>query len=307
MPTLEFDIAPPYDFELSLKFCQRSRFEIVDQTGPGCLRRIIIIDDRPVFIKVGVAGDWEAPKGKLTWSFPSPGKIPRERILASVRKILGTQINPGQFYELAERDRCMRDIAAKLRGLKPILTPTSFEAAAWAIMGQQVNLNFAYTLKMRLVKKYGKRFEIEGQRYYSFPEPGQLARARINTLRGMQFSQRKAEYISGLSRVLIEEGNFLENLASMEYEAAVEKLMSIRGLGIWSANYILMRGVGHTDCLPLGDSGLHRAVKIVYGLSQLPDNEIVAKFAEPFRPYRSLFTLYLWYNLMEVPEGGNKP
>jgi DNA-3-methyladenine glycosylase II len=115
----------------------------------------------------------------------------------------------------------------------------------------------------------------------------------------MQFSQRKAEYLLGLSRLISHGDISLDRLNDISYDDAVKKLTSIRGLGEWSANYILMRGIGHTDCLPIGDSGLTRAVRMFYGLKNNPDDIKIFNLAQKYRPYRSLFTLYLWFYLME--------
>ena len=113
----------------------------------------------------------------------------------------------------------------------------------------------------------------------------------------MQFSQRKAEYLIGLARICTEQNNFFESLADLPYKEAIEKLVAIRGIGAWSSNYLLMRGVGHLNCLPLGDTGLTRATKEVYNMRKKPDNGKIEKLANKFEPYRSLYTLYLWFSI----------
>ena len=153
-------------------------------------------------------------------------------------------------------------------------------------MGQQVNLNFAYTLKKRITEKYGRTISIDNRKYALFPEPVKFKKVTVGQLRRLQFSTRKAEYLLGLSKSVT------------NGELNLELLLTVRGIGIWSANYILMRGAGQLNCLPLGDSGLHRAVKNWYRLKNLPDHEKVKKLAKPFAPFRSLYTLYLWYSLL---------
>ncbi len=294
-----FKIVPPYNFELSLKFSQRSRFEIVDQTEQNVLRRLYRVGESIVQAEISCQGGIENPSGQVKWNCVSGGKVEEEKIIALASRILSAGLDLNPFYNLAAKSRYMNDLTGKFRGLKPILTPTVFESAAWAIMGQQVNLNFAYILKKRLVENYGPKFRVDGNNQYLFPSPGDLSSANIANLRELQFSSRKAEYLSGLSASMRTDGLGLESLAALNYDEAVSLLMKIRGIGIWSANYILMRGAGHLDCLPLGDSGLHRAVKITNRLKELPDNAKVEKLAKKFIPYRSLYTLYLWFLLME--------
>lgn len=299
MPVSYFDIIPPYDFELSLKFSQRSRFEIVDQTDNNILRRLLNAGNSTVLAEISCNGGVEASSGQIKWDCID-GKRPDERTIIEIAShMLSASLNLTPFYNLADKSKNMRELTKKFRGLKPILTPTIFESAAWAIMGQQVNLNFAHILKKRLVENFGKKFRINGEDFYIFPKPGNLSKVTVADLRELQFSSRKAEYLLGISAIMQNDGSGLKSLSKQNYNEAIDRLIDIRGIGVWSANYILMRGAGHIDCLPLGDSGLHRAIKILNRLKELPDNAKVEKSARKFIPYRSLYTLYLWFLLME--------
>jgi len=299
MPVSKFKIIPPYNFELSLKFSQRSRFEIVDRTDKAVLRRLLSVGNSIVLAEISCRGGAETSSGQIKWDCLDGKKLDEKEIVEIASRMLSASLDLTPFYDLAGKSKNMKELTRKFRGLKPILTPTVFESAAWAIMGQQVNLNFAYILKKRLVENFGRKLRIDGEDFYLFPEPGNLSKANVAELRDLQFSSRKAEYLLGLSAIMRNGGFGLESLAKQNYNEAIARLISIRGIGIWSANYILMRGAGHLDCLPLGDSGLHRAAKIVNRLKELPDNEKVEKLARGFIPYRSLYTLYLWFLLME--------
>jgi DNA-3-methyladenine glycosylase II len=299
MPNASFPVASPYNFELSLKFCRRSRFEIMDDTADNHLRRIIGLEGRPVLIDICCDGTTENERARVSWVCLQKGTISRSRAVSAARRILCADLDLNPFYGRGYRAKPILNLMKKFRGLKPILTPTLFEAAAWAIMGQQVNLDFASVLKKRIVQKFGLEFLCNGDEYYQFPEPNALASVSVEMLKKMQFSTRKAEYILGLAETFVSKLPELSQVTKIEYADAISLLQSIRGIGIWSANYILMRGAGNLNCLPLGDSGLHRAIRRVYGLKDRPGNHLVEKLAEPFTPYRSLFTLYLWYSLME--------
>jgi DNA-3-methyladenine glycosylase II len=285
--------------ELSLRFSQRSRFEIVDKASSNILKRLLKIGDSIILAEISCSGDIEHPEGLVRWRYLKSDDIDEGSIIAVAHKILSAQLSLHPFYEVAKESKHFSKLINKFHGLKPLLTPTVYESAAWAIMGQQVNLNFAYILKKRLVEKYGRIYQIDGDEFHLFPEPPALAEASVDELRQLQFSTRKAEYIIGLSQLEMQNGSAFDSLSKLNYNEAISKLLEIRGIGIWSANYILMRGGGHLDCLPLGDSGLHKAAKSVFGLGKLPDNMQVEKLARKFIPYRSLFTLYLWYSLME--------
>ena len=298
MPHAKIKIVPPFDMILSLRFATACRFESENDCREGKFRRIIKIDNVPVLLTITVSGNVENPAGRVQWSMPEGGNVRRKTILDLSRRIVSADLDLEPFYKQASNSHTVKKVTDTFRGLKPILTPTVYESAAWAIMGQQVNLNFAYTLKKRITEKYGRTISIDNRKYALFPEPVKFKKVTVGQLRRLQFSTRKAEYLLGLSKSVTNGELNLELLAGENYENALEKLLTVRGIGIWSANYILMRGAGQLNCLPLGDSGLHRAVKNWYKLKNLPDHEKVKKLAKPCAPFRSLYTLYLWYSLL---------
>lgn len=297
MPQTEFKITPPFDFDLSTKFCERTKFDKLDRNDKYCLKRYTKIDNKPLFLEIGCRGPVDKPVGLVKWSYPEGGQVDKERIVKTAGKILSADVDLLPFYSKLDRSAKLKPLKTGFYGLKPILTATVFESAAWAIIGQQINLTFAGKIKLRLEQRYGKSIKYGNTRFYLFPDPQKIARARISTLRNMQFSLRKAEYLIGLARFCTEQNSFFDSLSNMLYQDAIEKLIAIRGIGVWSANYLLMRGVGHLNCLPLGDTGLTRATKEVYNMRQKPDNDKIEKLARKFEPYRSLYTFYLWFSL----------
>ena len=299
MPKASFEIMSPFNFALSLEFARCTRFEIEDDGGSIALKKIIRVDGHPCFIKIEGGGNADDPKGIVHWKTLDGGECLRIAVMNEVIRMISADLDLDPFYKIGEKSRRFYKIVERFRGLKPILTPSVFESAAWAIVGQQVNLNFAYILRNRLVEKFGEEFKIDGRAYSLFPNPDNICRASISSLKSLQFSERKAEYLIGLAKNITDGELDLDSLAHMEYEDALQRLMTLRGIGVWSSNYILMRGAGHLNCLPLGDSGLHRAVKKLYRLKMSPDNEKVTQLAQKFVPFRSLYTLYLWCDLIK--------
>jgi DNA-3-methyladenine glycosylase II len=295
----EFKIKAPYDFRLSLKFSHDCRFEDPDHGRSASLKRLICLNGSSFYVEIRIRGGVDRPAGIVKWKDLGSKPAERREVVNAARRIIQADLDLRPFYQICKRFSPFHRLTEKYRGLKLILTSTPFEALAWAIMGQQVNLRFAYTLKRRLEEKYGADFEHNGRKYLSFPPPAGLSRVRPATLRKMQFSQRKADCLIGMARTVRRDRDFFDAIEKLSYGDAVSRLMSHRGLGPWSANYILMRGTGHSDCLPLGDSGLRRAIKRFYGLKSDPEAARIEELAEDYRPYRSLFTLYLWFNLME--------
>jgi DNA-3-methyladenine glycosylase II len=284
----------PYEFNLSFSFYRRSKFEMVDRFSDRMFRRPLDCNGQPVLISIPVHEGLIDP---LTVTWQSPESDIDTRLLRRIlTKMFYLDFDLSAFYQ-KKHDKVMRSLINRFPGFRPILTPNLFEAAAWAIIGQQVNLQFAYRIKSRLVEYVGRTFEIDGEAYHLFPRPHEVAEISHERLMSMQFSGRKAEYLHDLA-VMIADGQLnLESLQKKDFSEAEAELLNLRGIGPWSANYILLRGAGHRDAFPIGDSGINRAVMTLYGLSEKPDTSYLLDLAERWRPYRSLATFYLWKSL----------
>ena len=287
--------AGPYSQALTFDFYRRSRFELADRFPHRAFARTVLYNDIPALITIPekkpgldhtVAIEWQSPEAitdRAGW----------RRFL---ERMFYFDFDLRRFYQSVS-DPVMKKLTKRYVGFRPVLTPTVFEAATWAIIGQQVNLHFAHRLKSRLVEKANRFFDLNGERYYLFPTAADIARISLRTLCAMQLSRRKAEYLHDLSRMVADGSLDLEGLASLDYDVAIERLLAIRGIGPWSANYILMRGAGHKDAFAFGDSGVNNAVKALYRLERNPDMDFLISISDRWRPYRSLACYYLWKSL----------
>ncbi|MEL6256366.1 MAG: DNA-3-methyladenine glycosylase, partial [Bacteroidota bacterium] len=143
------------------------------------------------------------------------------------------------FYKIVKEDGLLAPLISSLYGLRVIGVHGLFEALSWAIIGQQVNLSFAYTMKKRLIENYGRSIIFGDKPYWSFPEPIRIMKAKIEDLKELSISQRKAEYLIEVASQ-IEEGNLSkENLLKLGSPQEIEKkLCKIRGIGPWTAHYV---------------------------------------------------------------------
>ncbi|GAA5521355.1 hypothetical protein LQ318_06375 [Aliifodinibius salicampi] len=176
--------------------------------------------------------------------------------------------------------------------------PDLFEALCWCVIGQQINLTFAYRLKRRLVERYGTSITYKLQRHHFFPKPKILAQITIDELREMQFSRRKAEYIIGIVQQFAEEKlskSFLANLPNKQQR--LKSLIKIRGVGEWTANYVLMKSLKQMNCITYGDTGLQSAVFSLLNLKRKPTRKEIEDFFEPFTGWKSYLNIYLWRTL----------
>ncbi|MDQ0903616.1 DNA-3-methyladenine glycosylase [Paenibacillus sp. V4I7] len=209
---------------------------------------------------------------------------------------LGTELTP--FYELAKRDPLLKQVTQNFYGLRLMGIPDLFEAMSWGIIGQQINLTFAYTLKRRLVEAFGTRLDWEGRTYWAFPTPERIADLTPDALTTLQFTGKKAEYLIGVAKLMAEGLLVKEELLRRNDFVDIEKeLLSIRGIGPWTANYVLMRCLRNPAAFPLADVGLHNALKHVLGLEQKPTIPHIRQLAEGWNGWEAYATFYLWREL----------
>jgi DNA-3-methyladenine glycosylase II len=156
-------------------------------------------------------------------------------------------------------------LTQKLRGLKSPTTQTVFEAFVDSIVEQQISLKVANGIENRLIKKFGDALGLEGEVYYAYPTPQKLASASTEALRQCGLSFRKAEYIKSGSTLITEGKLDLEKLKN--YDSAdeiIRELDSVKGVGVWTAELTMLRGMQRLEALPAEDLGLRRVVSHYY-------------------------------------------
>ncbi|MDR8391388.1 DNA-3-methyladenine glycosylase [Aliifodinibius sp. S!AR15-10] len=203
------------------------------------------------------------------------------------------------FYQLLNSDDRLSWMTERFFGLRLMGIPDLFEALCWCVIGQQINLTFAYRLKRKLVETYGTFITYEGRRYYYFPEPELLAGLTVKELKELQFSRQKAEYIIGIANDFADNSLSKKHLANMGSKQMVSRLMNIRGVGEWTANYVLMKSLRKPDCITHGDTGLQTAVSSVLDLDRKPKRDEVETVFDAYTGWESYLVIYLWRTLSQ--------
>jgi DNA-3-methyladenine glycosylase II len=208
---------------------------------------------------------------------------------------LASDLKP--FYSMARKDQLLKGLVKKYSGYRIIGQPDLYESLVWAVLGQQINLQFAYTLKQKFVEKFGESLEHNGQRYYLFPPPAIVARLEPAQLLELQFSRQKASYTIGIAQAFAGGMISKQALAGKTLQEAKEELMKIKGIGNWTANYGLMKTFRYPDAFPLEDAGLHNALKNLLKLKSKPDVKRVQRIFKKYKGWEAYATLYLWRSL----------
>jgi AraC family transcriptional regulator of adaptative response / DNA-3-methyladenine glycosylase II len=205
-------------------------------------------------------------------------------------RLLGLTLDVPAFETQVRSDAAFARLLAKRRGLRLPLMASAFEGLCWAIIGQQINLAFATSLRHTLIELCGTR--VDGM--IAHPTPAQLAALESDALTSRRYSRAKARYLLGVATAVADGRLALDALAAGSAVAAEQTLTSLHGVGTWTARYTLMRGMGFADCAPIGDVALAAALQRWRGLDARPGPDVVESLLAPYSPYRSLATCHLW-------------
>jgi len=218
----------------------------------------------------------------------APGGVDVEPSEPRVLQYLGGPFDLDGFYSFAESDRVLARIVHELRGLRPPLNPDPYETLVTSITAQQVSLQSAAAIRSRFIARYG----VAHEHAHAFPDRETVAGATEDELLALGFSTRKAEYVLGLARSDLD----LDALAGLPDEEVTARLVALRGLGEWTADWFLARHLARRHAWPAGDLGLRKAVTAFYG--DVPD---LRAFAARFHPFENLSAHYLLTGLRLFP------
>jgi len=217
----------------------------------------------------------------------------------TVIRMLGLSTDAGGFESRAIHDPAIARLIQGRRGMRVPLATSSFEALAWAIIGQQINLGFATALRRALIELAGHPIG-NGTDMRAHPSAAEVAQLDPQDLTRLRFSRSKAEYLIDMARLAASGQLPLEELEAGSAKRAEAVLLGIRGLGPWTANYTMMRGFGFADAVPVGDVVLSNGLQRFHLLENRPDAQGTATLMAPFAPHRSLATCHFWASLKDA-------
>lgn len=268
---------PPFDFEKSLRFIEEFRMMSGEQgVSERALTKAVMFDGRTVVFRVTA----ERGGAGLYYELFSDTLLSDEladRIANHISFFLSLEDDLAPFYSIAKEDKKFYPIAKKLVGLHHVKFPTLFETTCWAILAQRMQMPVAHRAKLALVEKFGGSLEVDGKIYRAFPDHETLKRATVKDLLAATGNRRSTERLSSLLSSFdeLDEGF----LRTAPYEKAEERLKRIKGVGDWSAQFILFRGLGRIQRLYDNMKPLTKIIAQVYGPETTLD-EINAMYGE---------------------------
>jgi DNA-3-methyladenine glycosylase II len=284
---------PPFDFDLSAQIFSDGDNRI-RRYEDGRFWQVIRADGKLVLVVVKSLGSVEDPKLSVTLrSNEEFSGREKARLKKIVRWLFDLNYDLTPFYEHVINDRVMARLTQELRGLKSPATATVFEALFDSIVEQQISLRVAHGLERNLIKSFGDRLKLGDEVYYAYPTPQNLASATAEELRKCGLSQRKAEYIQNVSRLIVEDELDLERLKDCKDTAAiVNTLDRIRGVGVWTTELTMVRGM-RKNALPADDLGLRRVISRYYCDHKRITSREARVIAEKWGMWKGLAAFYL--------------
>ncbi|WP_018184982.1 DNA-3-methyladenine glycosylase family protein [Kaistia granuli] len=293
---LALPLGDSYRPEYPLAYHGRDRLSVSERVEGRTIVKTILVDGRAHLLEIDLteADGAQPPVARVRIDHDA---LPPDRVEAIAARMLGLASDPVAFEALIAPRVDSDRILGSRRGLRIPLTADIWDAVCWAVIGQQINLTFAAALRRSMIELTGPLHAVSGLRAH--PDPARVADLEIEDLTALRFSRSKASYLIGVARLVADGALPLDDLAKGTPADAEAALVAVRGIGTWTARYIMLRGFGFPDMAPIGDSGLAAALQRLLDLPERPDAKMQEASMQAFAPHRSLATAHLWAGLSE--------
>lgn len=293
-PSFELQPVPPFRLDLTVWTLRRRPENTIDRWDEGTYRRVLAVDgESPYEVAVSQSGPPEAPRLTVTARGESRADDLQASATCALQHLLGLQIDLSRFYRLVDGDPDLGPLTAKFRGFKPPRFSTYFETLVNAMACQQISLTVGIRLLGGLADRYGPAVGTEDGVYHAFPRPQDVADADPDEMRAMGFSHQKARYITGLAQAIIKGGLELGEFEKLDDDAARGRLLGIKGVGRWTAEYFLLRGLGRTHIFPADDVGAQKNLQQWLRLRAPMAYEKVQQVLKPWKGFGGLVYFHL--------------
>jgi DNA-3-methyladenine glycosylase II len=298
MDSLSFDLKPlpPFRLDLTVWALRRRRENIVDRWDGMTYRRVLVLDGKPVEIAAVQKGKPDESELSITATGLQISSGTGSALAALLGQMLGIRVDVSGFYRLAQNDSQLEYLARQFHGLKPPRFSTLFEALVNGIACQQVSLTQGIRLLNKLATTCGKIVEGQETISYAFPQPEDIAGLEPDAFRKLGFSRQKARALLELAHKVTDEHVDLEEMITLNDEYALSRLCALRGVGRWTAEYVLLRGMGRLNVFPGDDAGARNKLRNWLGVEEKLDYKGVNSIIARWNPYGGFIYFHLLLN-----------
>ncbi|MGF9892943.1 hypothetical protein ABEX78_30165 [Priestia megaterium] len=287
-----------YNFDLILRYIKNSPSFVIEKIIENTYCRAFVIGGRMYLVLVRDEGiDSKYLEVKVI------GEEVKNNHVQLVKEKIITMFCLEQDIDKSQKFIANESKIGKLikmyEGFRPVLLGSVYESIIWAIIGQQISAKVAQGIKKSLLEKTGAKITINNCEYYTDLCPHKVLELSIKQLCDLKLSQRKAEYIHEITKAIINGELDLSNLYLLNREEGCSYLMKHRGIGKWTAESILMRGIGRQDILPAGDLIIRKVVGEMYEYSELLTESQVRKISTQWKTAETWITHLCWFYMQE--------
>lgn len=284
---------PPFDFAKSLEFFGYfAPMQGEQAVAPGTLTKAVYVEGQLVAFRLTSVGTVEVPRLAYTLFSKSPiDETIKHAALDRISFFLSLDDDLRPFYQLGRADTDFALLVQELYGYHQVKFLTPFENACWAVLTQRNPQNIARQMKRTLIETYGSSIQVQGVTYWTFPEAARLTHLSKNELLAVVHNVRKAEYLLAVIQAFNEVDEHF--LRTADYEEVATWLHHIRGFGEWSVGFVLLRGLGRMEHVPLTEKRLQETASRVYGHGKELSRSEIARIAERYGTYQGYWAHYL--------------
>lgn len=301
--TFELKPVSPFRLDLTAWTLRRRPDNVVDRWDGTTYRRMLPLPTGPVEVAVTQPGPPEAARLRVAVAGQPLRAAVRAAVTSALGRLLGLGTDLTEFYRFAAHDARLGPLTRRFRGIKPPRFATIFECVINAMACQQVTLTLGVRLLSRLAVAHGTAFGDGDDAVHAFPRPEELARLSPAILQQLGFSRQKGRAMIELARAVAEGRLDLEELATLSDDEAAKRLRELRGVGRWTAEYVLLRGLGRTHVFPGDDVGARNNLRRWLGLANPLDYQGVRRALSPWGDYSGL--VYFHLLLERLAEAGH--
>lgn len=279
----------PFRLDFTIWALRRRSINLVDLWDNKCYERLFIIDDQPVKVSV----EQKNNKSILISTHSKIDDTIKSKLILLLEKMLNLNRNLDNFYKIASEDSHLAPLATQFMGLKPPRFPSIFEALCNAVSCQQLSLDAGLQIQNRLIQLIGKSISINEKLFYAFPAPKDVANCSIAELKKTGFSARKCDTLLEISSAINADEILFDNLDNKSNDEIVKILCKFKGIGRWSAEYVLLRGLSRIEMFPGDDVGARNNLQQLLNYNKKLDYERISKITKKWYPTAGFIYFHL--------------
>lgn len=281
--------AHSYDFR---KTIAAARFHtVLDVIRDGECWRAVRIGENLALVRVAQKSDPPALDVSL---IHATGEVDPDLLLSKVSHMIGIDADMSPFYEQARKDATLWNIVEPLYGLNHVRAESLYEALVTTIIEQQIALSLAQRGERWLVQWGNNAIEYQGERFYVFPRPEQIAAANVDDLKPLKITTRRMQVLIDVSQQIVSGAIDLEALRHKPAAEILDTLVSLKGIGHWTAAWTIIRALGHYQYIGENDVALQAAVQhFFYQKTGKVAPQVVKETLRRYEPYAGAAAFYI--------------